>query len=125
MKKFEVKDLDKKFVVTCNHWWDEKESKWCYYFYNTTVGDIKLYSNSDHTHHLHPLMILLELSYARSDIWWCNGSSVTDSFDHMCKTMLDDQDYFKPMFRMCTEYTINYKLKDLNDLIGYTEYWTE
>ena len=123
MNKFEVKDIDKKLVVRCNHWWDEKESKWCYSFYNTTAGDIKIYSNDDHTQHSHPLMILLELSYNRSDVWWCNGTLVTDSFDYMCKTMLEDQEYFKLMFKMCTEHVINESLKDLNNLIDYTEYW--
>ena len=123
MNKFEVKDIDKKLVVRCNHRWDEKESKWCYSFYNTTAGDIKIYSNDDHTQHSHPLMILLELSYNRSDVWWCNGTLVTDSFDYMCKTMLEDQEYFKPMFKMCTEHVINESLKDLNNLIDYTEYW--
>ena len=69
-------------------------------------------------------MILLELSYNRSDVWWCNGTAVTDSFDYMCKTMLEDQEYFKPMFKMCTEHVINESLKDLNNLIDYNEYWT-
>ena len=125
MNKFEIKDIDKKLVVNCNHWWDEKESKWCYSFYNTTAGDLKIYSNDDHTQHLHPLTILLELSYNKSDVWWCNSRAVRDSFDYMCKTMLEDQEYFKPMFKMCTEYVINESLKDLNNLIDYTEYWTE
>lgn len=125
MNKFEVKDINKKLVVRCSHDWDEKESRWCYYFYNTTVGDINIYSHDNHTQHLHPLMILLELSYNRSDVWWCNGTLVTDSFDYMCKTMLEDQEYFKPMFKMCTEHVINESLKDLNNLIDYTEYWTE
>lgn len=123
MNKFEVKDIDKKLVVLCNSSWDEDEGKWCYSFHNTTCDSIKIYASENYTHHLHPLMILLELSYNMSDIWWCNGTAVKDSFDYMRKTMLEEEEYFKPMFRMCTEYIINCELKELNNLLDYTEYW--
>lgn len=125
MKKFDVKDIDKKYIVLCSHSYCEDDRKHCYSFTNTPIGDVIIYSNCDFSHHDHALMILSDLSYDKSDIWWCNNSKTVDIFNKMCETMLEDQEYFKPMFKMCTEYLINNYLKDINNLIDYTDYWTE
>ena len=124
MNKFDTKDIDKSFVVTHSYVYDDANDFHVYYFRNTTVGDLKIVSDEDHSHHMHPLMVLMELSYNKSDVFWRNDTNTVKDFEYVCKTMLDDQDYFKPMFKMCTEYVINSTLKELNDLMDYTEYWT-
>ena len=124
-KKFDVKDIDEKYIVLCNHSYCEDDRKHCYNFINTPVGNVVIYSSCDFSNHDHALMILLELSHEKSDIWWCNNSETVDTFNKMCDAMLEDREYFKPMFKMCTEYSINNYLKYINNLIDYTDYWTE
>lgn len=74
MNKFEVKDIDKGNVVTYSHWFCETNQYYKYHFYKTTVGEITIISDNDYTTHLHPLMVLLEMSYDKSDIFWRNDS---------------------------------------------------
>ena len=124
MKKFEVKDVNDKSVISCGTWFDSDHEQYAYSFKNTALGNVKVLSQRDYTHHNHPLMILLELSYDKNDVRRNNTSVNNLLFLNLCKLCLEDQEYFKPMFKLCTESVINTTLKELNNLIDYTEYWT-
>lgn len=124
MNKFNIVDVGKAEVVTVGSEYDEYSRLFTYSFNNTPFGSVRINSANDYTQHHHALMVLLEMSYDKNDIWWNNASNVNTVFKDMCVKMLDDQEYFKPMFKLCTEYLISETLKELNILIDYTEYWT-
>lgn len=123
MNKFKIADAGKVEVVTVCSEYDEDSRLFTYSFSKTPFGSVRINSANDYTQHQHALMVLLEMSYDKNDIWWSNSSSINNIFNDMCVKMLDDQEYFKPMFKRCTEYLINETLRELNNLIDYTEYW--
>lgn len=124
MVKFKTVNMCEEKVVTVGSRYDKDSGLFTYSFSNTPFGLVRIFSANDYTRHQHALMVLLEMSYDKNDIWWNNVSNVNNVFKDMCVKMLDDQEYFKPMFKLCTEYLISETLKELNSLIDYTEYWT-
>lgn len=124
MVKFKTVNMCEEKVVTVGSEYDKDSGLFTYSFSNTPFGSVRIYSANDYTQHQHALMVLLEMSYDNNDIWWNNSPNVNNVFKDMCVKMLDDQEYFKPMFKLCTEYLISETLKELNNLIDYTEYWT-
>lgn len=97
-----------------------------YVFHNTPVGDrISIKSQEEYTHHRNVFVVLLDLKELvdSSDLWWNNTTAEISKFKELLEACLHNE-YMNEWFPKATEYIIQRELSELNDLISYTEYWT-